>query len=45
MSEKQKSFVKGAAILMVAGLLVKVIGALYRIPLTTAITFFTSAKG
>ena len=38
MSEKQKSFVKGAAILMIAGLLVKVIGALYRIPLTTAIT-------
>lgn len=37
MSEKQKSFVKGAAILMVAGLLVKVLGAVYRIPLTSAI--------
>ena len=38
MSEKQKSFVKGAAVLMVAGLIVKILGALYRIPLTSAIT-------
>lgn len=33
MSEKQKSFVQGAAILSVAGLICRIIGALYRIPL------------
>lgn len=33
MSDKQKSFVKGAAILGFAGLIVKIIGAVFRIPL------------
>ncbi len=33
----KSSFVKGAAILGVAGLLVKIIGAVYRIPLTNII--------
>ncbi|MBT7123502.1 MAG: polysaccharide biosynthesis protein, partial [Clostridia bacterium] len=34
----KKSFVKGAAILAAAGLLVKVLGAVFRIPLTNLIT-------
>lgn len=34
MEKNKKSFVKGAAILGVAGLIVKIIGAIYRIPLT-----------
>ncbi len=34
MSEKQKSFVKGAAILSIAGLICRALGAVYRIPLT-----------
>ncbi len=34
MDKAQKSFVKGAAILGIAGLIVKIIGAVYRIPLT-----------
>ena len=34
MEKSKKSFVKGAAILGVAGLIVKIIGAVYRIPLT-----------
>jgi stage V sporulation protein B len=34
MTQRQKSFVKGAAILAAAGLIAKIIGALYRIPLT-----------
>lgn len=33
MSEKQRSFVKGAATLAIAGLIAKVLGAIYRIPL------------
>ena len=37
MSKGQKSFVKGAAILGGAGLIVKIIGALFRIPLTNII--------
>lgn len=37
MSEKQKSFVQGAAILGIAGLIVKVIGAVFRIPLVNAV--------
>lgn len=37
MTEKQKSFVKGAAILGVAGLIVKIIGAVFRIPLVNAV--------
>ncbi|MFA5675281.1 MAG: polysaccharide biosynthesis protein [Christensenellales bacterium] len=37
MSDKQKSFVKGAAILGAAGLAVKVIGAFFRVPLTNII--------
>ncbi len=37
MTEKQKSFVKGAAILGVAGIIVKVIGAVFRIPLVDAV--------
>ena len=37
MTEKQKSFVKGAAILGIAGLIVKVIGAVFRIPLVNAV--------
>ena len=31
--EKQQSFVKGAAVLIAANLVVKVIGAVFRIPL------------
>ena len=34
MEKNKKSFIKGAAILGVAGLIVKIIGAFYRIPLT-----------
>lgn len=34
MEKSKKSFVKGAAILGIAGLIVKIIGAFYRIPLT-----------
>ncbi len=34
MEKNKKSFVKGAAVLGVAGLIVKIIGAVYRIPLT-----------
>ena len=34
MEKNKKSFVKGAAILGIAGLIVKIIGAFYRIPLT-----------
>mgnify|MGYP000891196044 CR=1 FL=1 len=34
----KESFVKGAAILSIAGLLVKVLGAVYRIPLTNLIS-------
>ena len=37
MSKEQKSFVKGAAILGVTGLFVKIIGAVFRIPLTNII--------
>lgn len=37
MSEGQKSFVKGAAILGLAGLIVKLIGAVFRIPLMNII--------
>ncbi len=37
MTEKQKSFVKGAAILGIAGLIVKIIGAVFRIPLVNAV--------
>ncbi|MDD5017940.1 MAG: polysaccharide biosynthesis protein [Eubacteriales bacterium] len=37
MSKGQKSFVKGAAILGAAGLVVKLIGAIFRIPLTNII--------
>jgi stage V sporulation protein B len=37
MSEKQKSFVKSAAILGIAGLIVKVLGAVFRIPLVNAV--------
>ncbi len=37
MSGEQKSFVKGAAILGLFGLIVKVIGAVFRIPLTNVI--------
>lgn len=37
MSEKQKSFVEGAAVLGIAGLIVKVIGAVFRIPLVNAV--------
>ncbi len=37
MSKGQKSFVKGAAILGLFGLIVKVIGAVFRIPLTNVI--------
>ena len=37
MTEKQKSFVTGAAILGIAGLIVKIIGAVFRIPLVNAI--------
>lgn len=34
MEKNKKSFIKGAAILGIAGLIVKIIGAFYRIPLT-----------
>ncbi|MGI6176418.1 MAG: putative polysaccharide biosynthesis protein [Christensenellales bacterium] len=34
MSDTKKSFIRGAAILGIAGLIVKIIGAFYRIPLT-----------
>ena len=34
---KKSSFVTGAAILGIAGLLVKIIGAVYRIPLTNIV--------
>lgn len=34
MEKNRKSFIKGAAILGIAGLIVKIIGAFYRIPLT-----------
>ena len=34
MEKNKKSFIKGAAILGIAGLIVKIIGAVYRIPLT-----------
>ena len=34
MEKSKKSFVKGAAVLGIAGLIVKIIGAIYRIPLT-----------
>ncbi len=37
MTAKQKNFVKGAAILGIAGLICKVIGAVFRIPLSNAI--------
>ena len=37
MTDKQKSFVQGAAILGIAGLIVKVIGAVFRIPLVNAV--------
>ena len=37
MTQAQKSFVKGAAILAAAGIVVKIIGALYRIPLTRVV--------
>ncbi len=37
MSKGQKSFVKGAAILGIAGLIVKIIGAVFRIPLNNII--------
>ena len=37
MSDKKKSFLNGAAILAVAGLICKVIGAVYKIPLRNLI--------
>ena len=37
MSRKGNSFLKGAAILSIAGILVKILGAIYRIPLTNII--------
>ena len=37
MSKKGNSFLKGAAILSIAGILVKILGAIYRIPLTNII--------
>ncbi len=37
MEKKQESFIKGAAILGIAGLLVKIIGACFRIPLANAV--------
>jgi len=37
MEKKQRSFVQGAAILGVAGLLVKIIGAIFRIPFANAV--------
>jgi len=37
MSKGHRSFVKGAAILAIAGLIVKIIGAVFRIPLTNII--------
>ncbi|MEZ4358416.1 MAG: polysaccharide biosynthesis protein [Eubacteriales bacterium] len=38
MTKKQKSFVQGAALLGIIGLVCKVIGAFYRIPITNIIT-------
>ena len=38
MKKKGKSFVKGAVILMIFGLVSKVVGAVYRLPLTSIIT-------
>ena len=48
MSENRKSFVKGAAILGMAGILVKVLGAVFRIPLgnmvsTSAMAYYQPA--
>ncbi|MEG0251386.1 MAG: polysaccharide biosynthesis protein [Christensenellaceae bacterium] len=37
MTQTQKNFVKGAAILAIAGLIVKIIGAFFRIPLTNVV--------
>ena len=37
MEKKKTSFVQGAAVLGVAGLLVKIIGAVFRIPLNNAV--------
>ena len=37
MEKRQKSFVQGAAILGIAGLLVKIIGAVFRIPFANAV--------
>ena len=37
MEKKTKSFIKGAAILGFAGIIVKVVGALYRIPLANIV--------
>ena len=37
MTAKSKSFVKGAAILAVSGIICKVVGAVYRIPLSNMI--------
>ena len=37
MEKKAKSFVTGAVILAVAGLIVKILGAVYRIPLNNLI--------
>ena len=37
MEKRQKSFVQGAALLGVAGLLVKIIGAVFRIPFANAV--------
>lgn len=47
MEKKTKSFIKGAAILGFAGIIVKVVGALYRIPLANIVgdgmTFYDHA--
>ena len=37
MEKKQSSFVQGAAILGAAGLIVKIIGALFRVPLANQV--------
>lgn len=37
MEKKQKSFVQGAALLGAAGLMVKIIGAIFRIPFANAV--------
>ena len=37
MEKKQKSFVQGAALLGAAGLIVKIIGAIFRIPFANAV--------